>query len=58
MMNKIPKYIKLFSNAIYVDWKLFEKSPEYEQEREKTKELVRYLNDERTHKKTSNRGCF
>ena len=57
-MNRIPKYIKLSSNAIYVDWKLFEKSPEYEQEREKTKQLIRYLKHERTHKKTSNRGCF
>lgn len=53
-MNRIPEYIKLSSNAIYVDWELFTKSPEYTREREKTKELVRHLKHERTHKKTGN----
>ena len=46
IMN-IPDYITLSQNHIGIDWKLFEKSPEYARELENTKQLVRYLKNER-----------
>jgi len=56
---KIPSYIRVSQEgSIYVDWEMFKKSSEHKRELKKTQELVRYLKNERKHKKTSNRSCF
>jgi len=51
----IPDYIIVSrEGSIYVEWKKFLKSPQHKRELKKTQELVRYLKNERKHKKTSN----